>query len=559
MRAEATGTSELSVHDFVVVIRRSRLVDDERLKAALHEVDLKAIHCEDVSQLLIENELLTPWQCRQLLKGRWKGYRLGKYLLLDELGRGGMAKVFLARHETLRHQVAIKVLARQRLKKASSVHRFLREARAAAQISHPNIVRVFDVDVEEDRHYLVMEYVSGRSVQDLVDLDGPLSFHKAARFLQQAAEGLACAHKQGLIHRDVKPANLLVEDGKTVKLSDFGLARAGGEDDDDMPSLTMQHDERVLGTADYIAPEQAVNSHTVDARADLYSLGYTLYFMLTGQPPFPTGRIVERITKHCTQEPESIRTFRPTVPEELLKIWQKMTRKRPEDRYESAAAVSGALERFLADDASSSSSELVAGSRIVHGAQSSVLIPRSASDTDDELELAPEEDDYSTSQSSASAAADSSGTEVEDEELLPLDDDAVLDDDLTGGDGDFSGVCDALDDDALVSAASAGAASPSSVMSDSDVHGNHVDRQLTGPSRVDTATSGALPTGADEKPTVGERLARFYHRMQRGEYPLWLLIGAGLIFGALIILIGYSLFYSFFIDDTPVKWGTEGG
>ena len=496
-----TETATISVPDFVAVLRRSGLVDDGKLRTALAGVDLQHVQAEDIAHLLTEAKLLTEWQARQVLKGRHKGYRLGKYLLLGELGRGGMAKVFLGRHETLLNLVAIKVLSRQRLAKPSMIHRFLREARAAAQLNHPNIVRVYDVDADEDRNYLVMEYVRGRSVQDMVDDDGPLALDKAVRFTREAALGLAAAHKHGLIHRDVKPANLLVEDDRLVKLSDFGLARAGNEEEDDAPSLTMQHEEKVLGTADYIAPEQAINSHAIDARADLYSLGYTLYFMLTGQPPFPTGRIVERLTKHCTLEPEGVRHFRPDAPESLLAIIHKLTRKNAAERYASAEAAAAALGDWLARSAIATNAASPASwsrSNVAARPSSQTL---TSSTIDDELSLAPDEEenvDSATAPVEPSIAAKQHeakagkreakrGRQVAHAEELPeLDAAALLDDDHAIG-----GVSDLLDDLPTLSPLAPGRTS--------DVHGSDVRTRSLEQARIDTSTSGALPSRIDRK------------------------------------------------------------
>jgi serine/threonine protein kinase len=573
-----TPAASISTPDFLNVLRASRLVDDSKLEAALRELDLATVSADDIAARLSELELLTSWHARQLLKGRFKGYRLGKYLLLDELGCGGMAKVFLARHETLRNLVAIKVLSLARMQKESMLLRFLREARAAAQISHANIVRVFDVDEQEGRHYLVMEYIRGRSVQDLVDEEGPLSFERAARFTLHAAEGLTCAHRAGLIHRDVKPANLLVEDGKTAKLSDFGLARAGAEEEDDKPSLTMQHDERVLGTADYIAPEQAINSHRVDARADQYSLGCTLYYMLTGQPPFPTGRIVERLTKHCTQEPEGVRTFRPDVPEELLQIVHKLTRKKPEERYPIMQEVADALTRFLARHVAGGSPDQGASASGVLRAQRPLVIQPSKTYTDDSdeiLDLAPEDDAPQKKEAAGRAlrAKDSATSAAQGDSKAALNagqaagkSAAVPALDSLGG-----GLFDDLLNDIPLAPLPAGPRPAGE--SGADVHGSDVLAIAGGSNPLrDTATSRALPTGAADKPAASSAvnraaaksaatqpgmLAAMYQRALRGEYPLWLLVLAGLIFGGLIILLAWSFLSSFGVTPPPVKWNTE--
>ncbi len=237
------------------------------------------------------------------------------------------------------------MLPANKVNDTSYLARFHREARAAAALDDPNIVRAYDVDQHEGTHYLVMEYVEGRDLQVLVATDGALSPTQAAEYIRQAASGLAHAHQVGLIHRDIKPANILIDLKGTAKILDMGLAQISN---DDQASLTIAHDEKVLGTVDYLAPEQAIDSHTVDGRADIYSLGCTLYFALTGHPPFPEGTCTQRLLMHQTQQPESIRKQRPDVPEDLVNIFYKMTAKRRDQRYQRADEVVEALTRWLA-------------------------------------------------------------------------------------------------------------------------------------------------------------------------------------------------------------------
>jgi hypothetical protein len=242
-------------------------------------------------------------------------------------------------------RVAIKVLPQNRVNDSSYLDRFYREAKAAAALDHPNIVRAYDVDHEGNVHYLVMEYVEGRDLQRMVREGGVLPYEQAAEYIRQAALGLAHAHEVGLIHRDIKPANLLIDQRGNVRLLDLGLARFA---DDDQASLTVQHDENVLGTADYLAPEQALNSHNVDARVDIYSLGCTLYFALTGHPPFPEGTLAQRLLKHQTEEPPSIYLDRPDAPDGLVQICKRMMAKLPQLRYQTAGEVAEALAQWLA-------------------------------------------------------------------------------------------------------------------------------------------------------------------------------------------------------------------
>ena len=341
--------ARLHVDVFLDLVRRSGLVEKDRLVALLRELkresDGHSITDTDfVAGRLVEAELLTRWQVDKLLEGRHKGFFLGKYKLLGLLGTGGMSSVYLAEHVLMQRLVAIKVLPKDRVEDTSYLARFHREAQAAASLDHRNIVRAYDVDSEGNIHYLVMEYVEGRDLQQIVQKDGPLEYVAAAEYTRQAAEGLAHAHLAGLIHRDVKPANLLVTPKNVVKLLDLGLARFT---DEDKASLTVAYDENVLGTADYLAPEQALDSHGVDSRADIYGLGCTFYFLLTGHPPFVGGTLPQRLMMHQKQPPPDIKLDRPDAPQDLIDICLKMIAKKPEDRYQSAAETADALVKWL--------------------------------------------------------------------------------------------------------------------------------------------------------------------------------------------------------------------
>ena len=331
-------------------LKRSELLEDDQLQSFLKQVASKhgGSVPEDPEVLaaeLVASGLVTDWQAKKLLAGKCKGFRLGKYKLLGEVGKGGMSAVYLAEHILMRRRVAIKVLPKARVKDSSYLERFRLEARAVAKLDDPHIVRAFDIDNEGDVHYIVMEYVDGQDLHRLVSQNGPVDADTAADYIAQAATGLAHAHEKNLVHRDIKPANLLVDRGQTVKLLDLGLAKLAEEEH---TSLTLANDENVLGTADYLAPEQALNSHSADHRSDIYSLGCTLYFLLTGRPPFPEGTISERLLKHQVEEPESLLKLRPELPMSLVEICQKMMQKRPELRYESAIEVAQKLTQWLA-------------------------------------------------------------------------------------------------------------------------------------------------------------------------------------------------------------------
>jgi serine/threonine-protein kinase len=342
---EATTTKLLEL------IKRSGLIENEQFDSFLEQATAKLGGQlpdipEQVARLFVDADLLTPWQTDKLLAGKYKGFRLGKYKLLGEVGKGGMSHVYLAEHILMRRRVAIKVLPRQRVKDSSYLERFRLEARAVARLDDPHIVRAYDIDNDGDTHYIVMEYVEGRDLHRLINDDGPLDPEKAADYICQAAIGLAHAHEKQLVHRDIKPANLLLDKSGVVKLLDLGLAKLT---EDDLTSLTLANEENVLGTADYLAPEQALNSHEADHRSDIYSLGCTLYFLLVGRPPFPEGTISERLLKHQVETPKPIEEVRPDVPLSLIEICQKMMSKKPVLRYQTAQEVADKLTAWLAE------------------------------------------------------------------------------------------------------------------------------------------------------------------------------------------------------------------
>ncbi|MCH2180571.1 MAG: serine/threonine protein kinase [Mariniblastus sp.] len=333
---------------FIALLERSGIVAPQDLDSALERLDRNSAdpsqELESLQRHLVESGLITEWHCEKLTAGKYKGFFLGKYKLLRHLGTGGMSTVYLAENKITGQKRAIKVLPRKKVSNKSFLERFYREARAAAALNHPNIVRVYDISDQENTHYMVMEYVEGIDLYALVKREGPLPFDEALRYVRQAAKGLQHAHDRNLIHRDIKPANLLLSENGQVKILDLGLALLAAEDEE---SLTVMHNERVMGTADYLSPEQAVNSHEVDQRTDLYSLGCTLYFLLTGQPPFPQGTLAQRIAMHQTREPEAIAEIRKECPAAIAQFCQRMMQKKPEDRFSGAAMVISEIDNYL--------------------------------------------------------------------------------------------------------------------------------------------------------------------------------------------------------------------
>ena len=310
-----------------------------------------------VARYLVKNDYLTRFQAERLLWGKTDGFHLGQYRILDELGRGGMGRVFKAMHQTMGRQVALKVLAPDLTKTDRAKELFRREVRAAAKLNHPNIVTAYDANQAGDRCFLAMEFVDGPNLSQLVKEKGRLGIEEACEYIRQAALGLAYAHGLGLVHRDVKPANLLVQKGSggpLVKILDFGLAQVTmGEDATAESAATGTHS--VLGTPDYISPEQARNHKAVDGRSDLYSLGCTFYYLLTGQVPFPGGTALEKIVRHNAEAPAAVQSLRPEVPEPISVIVHKLLAKNPKWRHQSAAELAIDLGAFVGDRADWSS------------------------------------------------------------------------------------------------------------------------------------------------------------------------------------------------------------
>lgn len=343
---------------FCELLGRSGLLSAGEIARAVEELKSgKAAGGEpsgaEIADYLVKTGRLTPWQAELLLQGKYKGFFLKNYKLLTHLGSGGMSNVYVAEHLLMNRRVALKVLPLGRVKDRAYLDRFYQEARAAARLDHPNIVRAYDVESEGDIHFLVMEFVPGCDLAALVRKQGPLPYRLAAEYIRQAAVGLAAAHRAGLVHRDIKPANLLVDEKGVVKILDLGLALLSSADEE-RSSLTLEGGDNVLGTADYIAPEQAMNSHTVDARADIYSLGCSLYFLLTGHPPFDRGSVAQRLLAHIRQQPPSIFDDRPDAPPRLVEICMWMMAKDPDQRPQSAEEVAAALEEWLRQQEESS-------------------------------------------------------------------------------------------------------------------------------------------------------------------------------------------------------------
>lgn len=293
----------------------------------------------DAARVLVRERLLTPFQARTLLAGEpFSFYVTERYKILEHLGRGGMGEVYMVEHLLLRRVVAMKIIltADPQSGGGGAVERFFREARAVAALDHPNVVRVFDMDHTAGGPFLVMEYVDGSNLHAVVGKGGPLAVGRAVDAVRQAAAGLGHAHAAGLVHRDVKPGNMLLDRMGTVKVVDLGLARY--RDANMNAGLTgMFDDNRVIGTADFQAPEQGLDSGSADARSDVYGLGAALFYLLTGRVPYPEGTITNKLLAHQMKPPPNAAEVNPEVPAALAAVIQRMMAKRPTDRPQSMA------------------------------------------------------------------------------------------------------------------------------------------------------------------------------------------------------------------------------
>lgn len=352
------------VASLVNILRQGRLLSPPQLEELTRDIAGQFPQPRPLAQELLKRGWLTPYQLNQIFTGRARDLLIGPYIILERLGEGAVGNVFKARHQHMQRVVALKVIRKELLTDQEVVGRFYREIHAVSQLLHPNIITAYDAGPAGQTHFFAMEFVEGI---DLVRLtkDGPLPVDQACDYIRQAASGLQHIHERGLVHRDIKPSNLLVSQppskdstvtqlmpppGATagtsrwglVKILDLGLARLTEPSGPGQSPLTVAGGG-LRGTADYLAPEQAIDFHRVDIRSDIYSLGCSFYFLLTGRPPFDGGTLAQKLMKHQREMPPSVEKLTRNLPRRLPQILLRMMAKDPAARYQTPAEAAEAI------------------------------------------------------------------------------------------------------------------------------------------------------------------------------------------------------------------------
>jgi serine/threonine protein kinase len=340
--------AEPPVEQFLQALQRCGLFSRDQLQEMLREIPSELRQSSrTLAETMIARKQITHFQARKLLKGTWQGLVLGPFRVMAPLGKGGMGAVYLAQMEGNSERkarlVALKILPPRRAKQSHHlIPRFQREMELAVRMDHPHLTRTFEAGEIFGIYYLAMEYIRGQSLSQLVRGTGPLVLSRAARLFSEVAEGLTYAHSQNVIHRDLKPSNIMVTTKDHAKILDLGLALAQDLDLPDDKQI-MGGEGYVVGTMDYIAPEQVQDATAVDHRADLYSMGCTMFFTLSGQPPFAGGNSIDKMRKHLRQEPPFLSSVNPIIPPDFSRIIEKLMSKLPSRRFLDAEAVRQAL------------------------------------------------------------------------------------------------------------------------------------------------------------------------------------------------------------------------
>ena len=354
-----------SVNNLIETLCHERLLDEEQ-QGQLHAMRACFNSPQALAKHLVQSNWLTVYQVRHLFEGQGTRLVIGPYCIVDRLGEGGVSQVYKAWDGRKNRHVALKVMRQDLVSEEDAIRQFERELQAVTRLNHPNIIKTHDAGCCGASHYFAMEFVAGTDLGKVVHLSGALPITEACDYVRQVATGLQYAHTMNLVHRDIKPANLYLvhppgHDAPTpgvtwkrpaepiIKIIDWGLARtqlgAGGNAPVESYS-TKKEEGMLIGTADFIAPEQARDPRLVDIRADIYSLGCTFYYLLTGQPPFSGTSVMQKLMQHQQVDPVPIQQLRQEIPDELAVIIRKMLAKSPEERYQIPLAVSVPLRRF---------------------------------------------------------------------------------------------------------------------------------------------------------------------------------------------------------------------
>jgi serine/threonine protein kinase len=326
-------------------IIKSKLLNREQLVVSMRALPRTLwSEPETIAQHLIDRGELSRFQADRLLRGNPRGLVLGPFRILEPIGQGGISVVYLAADSRSGEKVAVKAfLPKSTVQDARALARFQREMKLSRKLDHSNIAYTYEVGCSDGIHYLAMEYIQGRSLYRVVKDEGPLSVGRAARLFVEVCSALQHAHERGLIHRDIKPSNIMISEDDHAKILDFGLALIKGE----LELIEVIGGKGyAVGTVDYMPPEQAKDSSQVDERADLYSLGCSMYYALVGRPPFPVGNKFEKLRKHIKVRPDPLLQLRPDLPADFAAIVSKLMAKRPVGRYASAKAVGKKLQAW---------------------------------------------------------------------------------------------------------------------------------------------------------------------------------------------------------------------
>jgi eukaryotic-like serine/threonine-protein kinase len=333
------------------VLQRCHLLPPQQLGEALALVDARNGDVNEVAKILLERGWFTPFQMNQVLAGRCDDLMVGPYILLDRLSKSRRGEVYKARHVESECTVALKIVPLEQMTTPAAVNRFLLRMSVMAELEHPNIVQVWDADRAGETYYCAMEFVEGTDLEKAVGAQGRLSTALASEHIRQAALGLQCAHEHNLVHRAIRPGNLFLanasaQERPVTKIFDWSLAMMRPTAAAAEQGTTKSIEHQILGTADYLSPEQAMNPEGVDIRGDIYSLGCTFYFLLTGQPPFHGASVMEKALQHMSAEPEPVEKINADVPGGLATIVRRMMAKQPKERFQTPAAAALALLPF---------------------------------------------------------------------------------------------------------------------------------------------------------------------------------------------------------------------